>query len=142
MSLNTLRWDEGLLSMCGGPHLRSKLAGEPVPGGTILGHVGKWWVDRYNFSPGALANTRFQNARLIIVVQTALLRHSLETTRRQLSHCHPQVMQFFLWAHQQHYLYHYPLHLKLSLRHPAPPPRTSLHIQQPQVEVSICYAIR
>jgi len=53
MSLKTLKWDETLLSACGGPDLKNKLAGEPVPGGTILGPIGRWWVERYNFSPGA-----------------------------------------------------------------------------------------
>lgn len=60
MSLKTLRWDESLLLACGGPDLRSKLASEPVLGGTVLGHVGKWWVERYNFSPSMWKDSRFK----------------------------------------------------------------------------------
>ncbi|KAF9515738.1 hypothetical protein BS47DRAFT_1341664 [Hydnum rufescens UP504] len=50
MDIKTCRWDETLLSACGGPTLRSKLAGEPVHGGTVLGKIGQWWVKRYGFS--------------------------------------------------------------------------------------------
>lgn len=52
MSIATQKWDDRLLLATGGEDLRSKLAGEPVPGGTTLGTVGKWWVERYGFSPG------------------------------------------------------------------------------------------
>lgn len=52
MSLKTSQWDDNLLIACGGPELRAKLGGEPVPGGTIVGNIGSWWVKKYNFSPG------------------------------------------------------------------------------------------
>lgn len=53
MDIETCKWDDRLLEFCGGKELRGKLKGEPVPGGTVLGKVGKWWVERYGLNPGA-----------------------------------------------------------------------------------------
>ena len=52
MDLSSGKWDETLLQACGGPTLREKLGGEPVVGGTVLGKIGRWWVERYGFSSG------------------------------------------------------------------------------------------
>ncbi|KAF5336082.1 hypothetical protein D9611_006436 [Ephemerocybe angulata] len=47
-------WDEKLLSICGGPELRSKLGPEPVLGGVNLGKVSNWWVNRFGFNPDCI----------------------------------------------------------------------------------------
>ena len=52
MSIKTRCWDDTLLHACGGPELRRKLGDEPVMGGTVLGKVGKWWVQRFGFREG------------------------------------------------------------------------------------------
>ncbi|KAL0953751.1 hypothetical protein HGRIS_004939 [Hohenbuehelia grisea] len=44
-------WDGKLLEACGGPELRSKLGPEPVEGGTNLGRISQWWVERWGFDP-------------------------------------------------------------------------------------------
>ncbi|EJU03510.1 D-xylulose kinase [Dacryopinax primogenitus] len=54
MDIETNKWDEKLLEASGGKELRAKLKGEPVPGGTVLGKVGKWWVDRYGLNPDCI----------------------------------------------------------------------------------------
>jgi xylulokinase len=46
------KWDERLLQACGGPELRTKIGPEPVSGGTVLGKVTSWWVERWGFHPG------------------------------------------------------------------------------------------
>ncbi|KAJ6513278.1 hypothetical protein C8R45DRAFT_963087 [Mycena sanguinolenta] len=50
MNVLTCKWDDRLLDACGGPELRSKLGPEPVPGGTSLGKISKWWTRRWGFS--------------------------------------------------------------------------------------------
>ncbi|KAG8931447.1 hypothetical protein FRC02_002726 [Tulasnella sp. 418] len=50
MNIETGKWDEKLLKACGGDSLRGKLGGEPVSGGTVLGTVSKYWVERYGFN--------------------------------------------------------------------------------------------
>lgn len=50
MNVKTLKWDDILLHICGGPTLRPKLGPEPVLGGEIIGNVGSWWVKRWGFS--------------------------------------------------------------------------------------------
>lgn len=52
MDVLTYKWDDKLLNFCGGPELRSKLGPEPVPGGTVLGRISPWWVQRWQFNPG------------------------------------------------------------------------------------------
>jgi len=44
------KWDQELLKLCGGDELRSKLGEEPAVGGTNLGKVSKWWVERFGFN--------------------------------------------------------------------------------------------
>ncbi|KAK7056399.1 hypothetical protein VNI00_002953 [Paramarasmius palmivorus] len=51
MDVLTCKWDDRLLNICGGPELGSKLGPEPVAGGTSLGNINRWWVERYGFSP-------------------------------------------------------------------------------------------
>ncbi|KAF8518936.1 actin-like ATPase domain-containing protein [Hysterangium stoloniferum] len=50
MDVLTLKWNDELLQICGGPQLRAKLGEEPVPGGTILGNISPWWVQRWGFN--------------------------------------------------------------------------------------------
>jgi xylulokinase len=52
MDVASCRWDERLLRECGGPELREKIGPEPVLGGTVLGKVASWWVERWGFDPG------------------------------------------------------------------------------------------
>ena len=52
MDVASCRWDESLLCACGGPELREKIGPEPVLGGTAVGKVTNWWVDRWGFDPG------------------------------------------------------------------------------------------
>lgn len=52
MNVLTHKWDDKLLTACGGPELRQKLGEEPAHGGTILGKVSQWWVKRWGFNPG------------------------------------------------------------------------------------------
>ena len=47
MDVASCRWDESLLCACGGPELREKIGPEPVLGGTAVGKVTNWWVDRW-----------------------------------------------------------------------------------------------
>ncbi|KAJ8589928.1 actin-like ATPase domain-containing protein [Rhizopogon salebrosus TDB-379] len=51
MNVLTCKWDDALLQACGGSELRAKLGPEPVLGGTVLGHISRWWVERWGFSP-------------------------------------------------------------------------------------------
>ncbi|KAH7890800.1 hypothetical protein F5I97DRAFT_1933955 [Phlebopus sp. FC_14] len=51
MNVLTCEWDDTLLEACGGPELRAKIGPEPVPGGTVLGKISNWWVQRWGFSP-------------------------------------------------------------------------------------------
>ena len=52
MNVASCEWDERLLEACGGPELRAKIGPDPVPGGTVLGKVSPWWVERWGFHPG------------------------------------------------------------------------------------------
>lgn len=57
MDVFTHKWSDKLLEICSGSEegakeLKNKLGGEPVPGGTVLGTVSKWWIERWGFSPG------------------------------------------------------------------------------------------
>ncbi|KAI0063974.1 actin-like ATPase domain-containing protein [Artomyces pyxidatus] len=54
MNVLTCKWDDGLLEACGGLELRTKIGPEPVPGGTTLGKVSKWWVERWGFNPDCI----------------------------------------------------------------------------------------
>ncbi|KDQ18995.1 hypothetical protein BOTBODRAFT_103051 [Botryobasidium botryosum FD-172 SS1] len=50
MSIKTCEWDDELLKVSGGEELKAKLDGQPVPGGTNLGKIGSWWVERFGFN--------------------------------------------------------------------------------------------
>lgn len=54
MNVLTCKWDDALLEACGGPELRAKIGPEPVVGGTILGCISKWWVERWGFNPDCI----------------------------------------------------------------------------------------
>lgn len=51
MEILSCKWDDELIRACGGPELRAKLGPEPVAGGTSLGTVSPYWVERWGFSP-------------------------------------------------------------------------------------------
>ena len=53
MDVISCKWNQKLLEVCGGPELAAKIGPEPVPGGTVLGKINSWWVERYGFNPGA-----------------------------------------------------------------------------------------
>lgn len=50
MDITSGKWDRELLEVCGGEALRAKIGEEPVGGGTNLGKVAQWWVERYGFN--------------------------------------------------------------------------------------------
>lgn len=58
MNVLTHKWDDGLLEVCGGPTLRSKLGPEPVHGGNVLGKVSEWWVKRWGFNQGVYSSPK------------------------------------------------------------------------------------
>jgi xylulokinase len=51
MDVLTCKWDDTLLNICGGATLRSKLGPEPISGGTALGTISDWWINRWGFRP-------------------------------------------------------------------------------------------
>ncbi|GAA5817612.1 hypothetical protein MFLAVUS_011160 [Mucor flavus] len=51
MNINTHQWDRKLLEQCGGNSLYEKLNKEPVEGGTLLGNISHYYVERYGFHP-------------------------------------------------------------------------------------------
>ncbi|KAI7903087.1 uncharacterized protein BX663DRAFT_509515 [Cokeromyces recurvatus] len=51
MNIHSHKWDDKLLTHCGGEELRKKLVKEPVEGGTILGPINEYYVKRYGFNP-------------------------------------------------------------------------------------------
>ncbi|KAG9045931.1 hypothetical protein FS837_005406 [Tulasnella sp. UAMH 9824] len=50
MDIISGNWDQELLKLCGGESLKEKIGEQPVGGGTNLGKVAKWWVERYGFN--------------------------------------------------------------------------------------------
>ena len=52
MDIGTGKWDPELLRLCGGEELSQKLGEEPAEGGTNLGTISKWWVERFGFNDG------------------------------------------------------------------------------------------
>jgi xylulokinase len=57
MNVHTCKYDEQLLDVCSGgtgngAELREKLGGEPVMGGTNMGKVSQWWIERFGFNSG------------------------------------------------------------------------------------------
>lgn len=52
MDIISGNWDQELLKLCGGEDLKEKIGEQPVGGGTNLGKVAKWWVERYGFNEG------------------------------------------------------------------------------------------
>ncbi|KAI0684285.1 D-xylulose kinase [Cytidiella melzeri] len=54
MNVLTYKWEDSLLEFCGGPELRQKIGPEPVPGGTVLGRITNYWVQKWGFNPDCL----------------------------------------------------------------------------------------
>ena len=52
MNVLTYKWEDNLLEFCGGPELRQKIGPEPAPGGTVLGKISDYWVQKWGFNPG------------------------------------------------------------------------------------------
>ncbi|OCH96246.1 D-xylulose kinase [Obba rivulosa] len=73
MNIQTNRWEDKLLEECGGSELRVKLGPEPVPGGTVLGKISPWWVERWGFNPGEILH-RYDD----MVLRIGRLRAGLE----------------------------------------------------------------
>ena len=84
MNVLTNTWDESLLIATGGVTLRSKLGPEPALGGTILGTVGQWWVERWGFSKDCIvAPFTGDNPATVIALSTpgdAILSLGTSTT--------------------------------------------------------------
>lgn len=101
MDVITCKWNDLLLEACGGPELRSKLGPEPVIGGTILGKVNKYFVDKWGFSPGMFSSLSVIEDESY-VFQIVLSCLSLVTTLPRLSHLQLLVTLFCLLAHPRH----------------------------------------
>ncbi|KAG6812779.1 hypothetical protein H0H92_000549 [Tricholoma furcatifolium] len=54
MDVITCKWSDALLEACGGPELRTKLGPEPVIGGTVLGKVSKFFVEKWGMNPDCI----------------------------------------------------------------------------------------
>ncbi|KAL1698442.1 hypothetical protein EV121DRAFT_297185 [Schizophyllum commune] len=67
MNVLTCKWEDKLLEAAGGPELRAKLGPEPVPGGTTLGKIDRYWVERWGFNPECIiAPTTGDNPATVI----------------------------------------------------------------------------
>ncbi|KAI9489670.1 hypothetical protein BDB00DRAFT_790875 [Zychaea mexicana] len=51
MNIKSHRWEDKLLTHCGGSSLREKLALEPVEGGNALGKISPYYVERFGLHP-------------------------------------------------------------------------------------------
>ncbi|KIJ20938.1 xylulokinase [Paxillus involutus ATCC 200175] len=84
MNVLTCKWDDMLLEACGGLELRAKIGPEPVPGGTVLGKISNWWVERWGFSPDCIiAPFTGDNPATVVVLSApgdALLSLGTSTT--------------------------------------------------------------
>ncbi|KAI0792194.1 D-xylulose kinase [Abortiporus biennis] len=84
MDVLTYKWNDQLLEASGGPELRAKLGPEPVPGGTVLGKISPWWVERYGFNPDcAIAPFTGDNPATVVALSTpgdAILSLGTSTT--------------------------------------------------------------
>lgn len=52
MDIHSHKWNKKLLQHCGGDQLVDKLDKQPVEGGTVLGNISQYHVERYGFHPG------------------------------------------------------------------------------------------
>jgi xylulokinase len=52
MDIRSHKWEEKILHHCGGSQLIDKLSKQPVEGGTVLGNINAYHVERYGFHPG------------------------------------------------------------------------------------------
>ncbi|OSX63987.1 hypothetical protein POSPLADRAFT_1136748 [Postia placenta MAD-698-R-SB12] len=84
MDVLTCKWDDTLLDASGGPELRAKLGPEPVPGGTSLGKISSWWVQRWGFNPDCcIAPFTGDNPATVVALSTpgdAILSLGTSTT--------------------------------------------------------------
>jgi xylulokinase len=83
MNVLTCKWDDRLLEACGGPALREKLGPEPVPGGSSLGTISKWWTSRWGFKAGAYSTL----SSTLSAAERLLRLHHCTVHRRQSCDC-------------------------------------------------------
>ena len=98
MNVVTGKWEQTLLDFCGGPELREKIGPEPVSGGTVLGKINHYWVERYGFSPGIVPD-KFNCYFTDIIYQSVSSLHLLATIPRQSPRSHHPETRFSRWAH-------------------------------------------
>ncbi|KAH9884792.1 D-xylulose kinase [Cubamyces lactineus] len=84
MNVLTCEWDDRLLEAAGGPELRGKIGPEPAPGGTFLGKIHPYWVQRWGFNPECeIAPFTGDNPATVIALSTpgdAILSLGTSTT--------------------------------------------------------------
>ncbi|KAI0330926.1 D-xylulose kinase [Cubamyces sp. BRFM 1775] len=84
MNVLTCEWDDRLLEAAGGPELREKIGPEPAPGGTFLGKIHPYWVQRWGFNPECeIAPFTGDNPATVIALSTpgdAILSLGTSTT--------------------------------------------------------------
>ncbi|CCO29251.1 xylulokinase [Rhizoctonia solani AG-1 IB] len=81
MNVHTCKYDEQLLDVCSGgagngAELREKLGGEPVMGGTNMGKVSQWWIERFGFNSGKRRNTLLRDFHNPLGLDPSLQRAS------------------------------------------------------------------
>ncbi|KAI8996511.1 D-xylulose kinase [Trametes punicea] len=84
MNVLTCEWDDRLLEAAGGPELREKIGPEPAPGGTYLGRIHPYWVQRWGFNPDCgIAPFTGDNPATVVALSTpgdAILSLGTSTT--------------------------------------------------------------
>ncbi|KAH9848489.1 D-xylulose kinase [Lenzites betulinus] len=84
MNVLTCEWDDRLLEAAGGPELRAKIGPEPAPGGTFLGKISPYWVERWGFNPEcSIAPFTGDNPATVVALSTpgdAILSLGTSTT--------------------------------------------------------------
>ncbi|KAI0676066.1 D-xylulose kinase [Trametes maxima] len=84
MNVLTCEWDDGLLEAAGGQELRAKIGPEPAPGGTFLGTISSYWVERWGFNPEcSIAPFTGDNPATVVALSTpgdAILSLGTSTT--------------------------------------------------------------
>ncbi|KAI0369222.1 D-xylulose kinase [Pilatotrama ljubarskyi] len=84
MNVLTCEWDDRLLEAAGGPELREKIGPEPAPGGTFLGKISPYWVQRWGFNPDCgIAPFTGDNPATVVALSTpgdAILSLGTSTT--------------------------------------------------------------
>ncbi|KAL1944885.1 hypothetical protein VTO73DRAFT_2505 [Trametes versicolor] len=84
MNVLTCEWDDRLLEAAGGPELRAKIGPEPAPGGTFLGKISPYWVQRWGFNEDcSIAPFTGDNPATVVALSTpgdAILSLGTSTT--------------------------------------------------------------